>query len=137
MTSGRWDATHLAVQVEEIKRKQADADLDVLDLDVLALPPAELLEGKQLRRVLVDGHRLGVEHERLRALFDALWGAAVSPRGLSDRAQARGAPWRKLTHPGQLLHQVRILFAHVLGVAAEDRDGTIRKLVDLERIMRD
>ena len=74
MTSGRWNATHLAIQVEEIKRKQADADLDVLDLDVLAFPPAELLEWKQLRRVLVDGHRLGVKDERLRTLFDALSG---------------------------------------------------------------
>ena len=72
MTSGRWDATHLAVQVEEIKRKQADADLDVLDLDVLALPPAELLEWHQLARRAVNSYRLRIEHEGLGVLLDTL-----------------------------------------------------------------
>ena len=64
--------THLPVKVEQIEREQAYADFDVLHLDVLAFPPAELLEWKQLRRVLVDGHRLGVEHKRLRAFLDTL-----------------------------------------------------------------
>ena len=64
--------THLAIQVKQIECKQADADFDVLHLHVLALPSAELLEWEQLRRVLVDGHRLSVKYERLRTLFDAL-----------------------------------------------------------------
>lgn len=66
------ERAHLAIKVEKIERKEADADFDVLDLDVLALPPAELLERHELARVLVDRDCLRVEHERLRALFDTL-----------------------------------------------------------------
>ena len=66
------DKTYLAVQIKEIEREQAHAHFDVLHLDVLAFPPAELLEWKQLRRILVDGHRLGVEHKCLRAFLDTL-----------------------------------------------------------------
>lgn len=65
-------ATHLTIQVEQIKRKQTDTDCDVLDLDVLPLPSAQFLEWKELSRVLVDGHCLGIEHECLSPFFDAL-----------------------------------------------------------------
>ena len=37
------------------------------------------------------------------------------------------------THPGKLLHEVRVLLAHVLGVAAEHSDGAVFELVNLQR----
>lgn len=76
VSTNGWDraSTHFAVQVEQVEREQTDADLDVLDLDILPFPSAQFLERKQLRSVLVDGHSLGVKYERLRTLFDALSG---------------------------------------------------------------
>lgn len=66
------DGTYLAVQVQQIECKEAYADLDVLHLDILALPSGQLLEGEKLGCVLVDGHSLSVEHKRVRTLLDTL-----------------------------------------------------------------
>lgn len=44
--------THLSVEVKDVEGKEQNLDLDVLNLDVLSLPPAELLERKEL---LLDG----------------------------------------------------------------------------------
>ena len=72
------DKTYLAVQIKEIKREQAHAHFDVLHLDVLAFAPREFLEWEELRGVLVYSHRLGIEDESLRALFDTLYNAIKS-----------------------------------------------------------
>ena len=67
----------LAVQVQQVKRKELDAHLDVLGTHVFALAPAELLERKQaaflagrLRGLPRDD--LGVEHEAVDARCDAM-----------------------------------------------------------------
>ncbi len=54
---------YLAVKIEQIESKDADSNLDVFDLDVLALAPAQLLEGHKLASTLVYGNGLGVEYE--------------------------------------------------------------------------
>lgn len=47
----------LAVQIEQVERKDLDKDLDILGLDVLALPAAQLLERQEapFRRVAALG----------------------------------------------------------------------------------
>lgn len=64
--------TYLPVQVQQIKGKDVDLDLDILCLDVLPLPLAQLLERQDLAHFLVPCDRLRVEHEALRLLFDSL-----------------------------------------------------------------
>ena len=44
---------------------------------------------------------------------------------------AIGTATEKATHSRKLLHEVGVLLAHVLGIAAEDGDGAILELVDL------
>jgi hypothetical protein len=65
-------ATHLAVQIQHVKRKQVDADGDVLGADVLALTPAEVLEGKELLGGQVERDSLAVDDERLDTILNAL-----------------------------------------------------------------
>lgn len=89
-----FGTAHLAVQVEEVERKQVHLDLDVLDLDVLALPGTELLKLEQPLLLHVPRDRFRVDHERLGTLFNALRGMIVrssAPRTDAARA-ARGSP---------------------------------------------
>ena len=55
--------THFAVQVEEVKCEETHANLDVLDFDILPLPPAQLLEGHQLASCTVNSNSFSIEHE--------------------------------------------------------------------------
>lgn len=64
--------TYLAVQVEQIKREQVNLDLDVFDLDVLALARAQLLELEQALLLGVPRDGFGVNDERLGSFLDAL-----------------------------------------------------------------
>lgn len=49
-----------------------DADGDVLGADVLALTPAEVLEGKELLGGQVERDSLAVDDERLDTILNAL-----------------------------------------------------------------
>lgn len=95
---------HLAIEEEEVKSKQAHLHLNILHFHVLPFPLAQLLERQQLPRHLVDSDRLSIQNEALRTLGDA---------------------------PRELLHQVRVLLAHILAVPREHRDGAVGKLVNL------
>lgn len=55
----------LAVEVEQIKRKHAHLDLDVINLDVLLLPRHQLLERKNLLLHNVPSNSFAVENEAL------------------------------------------------------------------------
>jgi hypothetical protein len=120
--------THLAVEVQQVEREKAYADLDIVDLDVLALAPAQLLERQQLLRRLVDRDGLRVEHKRLCRVFEALRSAQICIS--SGARQGSGGA----THVRQLLDEIRVLLAHVLRVAAEDGDRPVREPVHLRAL---
>lgn len=62
--------TYFTVIKEHIERKNADFDLDVLNLDIFALTGHELLKRHDLLVDHVPRYRLAVEHEALGFTLD-------------------------------------------------------------------
>ena len=63
--------TYLAIQVEEIKRKETNSDFDVLHFHILTFALTELLEGQKFS-LPANCYRFRIKHKRFCALFDAL-----------------------------------------------------------------
>lgn len=64
--------TYFAVQEKEVESKEADTDLNVLDLDILPFAFAELLERHQFASYTVDGNGFCVQNEGLGRVLEAL-----------------------------------------------------------------
>lgn len=114
--------TYLSVQVQEIKGKQTDANLNILNLDIFALPPAQLLERHQLPSCPVNSYSLCIEHKGVCRILNALH---------PGQRQLRGSKAAGETHGGQLFDQIWIFLAHVFRISTEDSDRSARQLVNL------
>ncbi len=54
---------YFVVQIQQIKRKQAYADSDILNFDILALASTEFLEGHNFTSRVIKGHSLSIQHK--------------------------------------------------------------------------
>ena len=63
---------YLAVEVQQVERKEAHADFDVFDFDVFAFAPAKLLERHEFASGAVDGDSFRVENEGIGTHLDTL-----------------------------------------------------------------
>jgi hypothetical protein len=63
---------YFAIEIQKIKSKEADADLDILNLDIFSLPLAEFLERHQFASGTINRDGFRVQHKGLRILLEAL-----------------------------------------------------------------
>lgn len=91
------DHAHLAVQVKDVECEDVDLDLDVFDLDVLALSSRQLLERQQHFCLLIPRHSLTVDDEGLGGLLEALWTSFRKGKNIvlahSTAGQIINSPW--------------------------------------------
>ena len=64
--------TNLAVEVEEVKREETDADLNVFHLHILAFPFTQFLERHELVLFDIECNGFGVQNECLHGILYAL-----------------------------------------------------------------
>jgi hypothetical protein len=115
--------THFAVEVQQIKSKQTNADLDVLNFDVFAFAFAQFLEWHQLARYSINSDSFGIQDEGLRDVLYALYNVASD--NMSATRHNRAYVW-------ELLYEVRIFLTHILRIPTENPDSPILQLVHLQ-----
>jgi hypothetical protein len=68
---------YFSVQIQKIESKEANADLDVFNLDILSFPLAEFLKWQQFTSYKVNRNGFCIQHEGMCSVFEAL-GCIVS-----------------------------------------------------------
>lgn len=112
------------VEVEHVEREEVDFDGDVFRLDVLPLPPAQFLEGKETLLIRAPSDRFGINDERLDTLPDTL----LTHSSVRYRMRGMG------TYLGQLLDDIGVLDTHILAVPREDLDRASLEVMDLRSL---